>query len=152
VVVGIAILVGALAGSRDPLRPLAVFTAGTPHSAPMAWTRRLLRYVNGPYRRSVPVSRRAVFGRDGNRCQYCGGPAESIDHVLPRSKGGDHSWENVVACCRSCNVRKADRTPLEAGLQLAERPAPPRHFGWIYASTGYQLDPTWQPYLLQESA
>lgn len=113
---------------------------------------RLLRYVNVPYRRSVPVSRRAVFGRDGNRCQYCGGPAESIDHVLPRSKGGDHSWENVVACCRSCNVRKADRTPLEAGFQLAESPAPPRRFGWIYASTGYQLDPTWQPYLLQESA
>lgn len=113
---------------------------------------KLVRYVKVPYRRSVPVSRRAVFGRDGNRCQYCGGPAESIDHVLPRSKGGQHSWDNVVACCRSCNVRKGDRTPIEAGLKLTERPAPPRRFGWIYASTGYQLDPAWQPYLLQESA
>ncbi len=113
---------------------------------------KLVRYVKVPYRRSVPVSRRAVFGRDGNRCQYCGAPAESIDHVLPRSKGGEHSWENVVACCRACNVRKADRTPNEAGFQLAARPRPPRRFGWIYASSGYQMDPAWQPYLLQESA
>lgn len=113
---------------------------------------KLTRYVKVPYRRSAPVSRRAVFGRDGNRCQYCGGPAESIDHVLPRSKGGDHSWENVVACCRACNIRKADRTPREAGFKLATRPRPPRRFAWIYASSGYELDPAWHPYLLRESA
>lgn len=113
---------------------------------------KLTRYVKVPYRRSAPVSRRAVFGRDGNRCQYCGAPAESIDHVLPRSKGGDHSWENVVACCRSCNLRKADRTPREAGFVLAADPGPPRRFAWIYATTGYQVDPAWQPYLLPESA
>jgi 5-methylcytosine-specific restriction endonuclease McrA len=113
---------------------------------------KLIRYVKVPYRRSAPVSRRAVFGRDGNRCQYCGGPAESIDHVLPRSKGGDHSWENVVACCRSCNIRKADRTPREAGFELATDPAPPRRFAWIYASSGYDLDPAWQPFLLRETA
>lgn len=113
---------------------------------------RLTRYVKVPYRRSAPVSRRAVFGRDGNRCQYCGGPAESIDHVLPKSKGGDHSWENVVACCRSCNIRKADRTPKEAGFRLASRPGPPRRFAWIYASSGYQMDPAWHPYLFQETA
>jgi 5-methylcytosine-specific restriction endonuclease McrA len=113
---------------------------------------KLIRYVKVPYRRSAPVSRRAVFGRDGNRCQYCGGPAESIDNVLPRSKGGDHSWENVVACCRSCNIRKADRTPREAGFELATDPAPPRRFAWIYASSGYDLDPAWHPFLLRETA
>lgn len=113
---------------------------------------KLTRYIKVPYRRSAPVSRRAVFGRDGNRCQYCGGPAESIDHVLPRSKGGDHSWENVVACCRACNLRKADRTPREAGFVLATAPGPPRRFAWILASTGYQLDPAWHPYLYRESA
>lgn len=113
---------------------------------------KLTRYVKVPYRRSAPVSRRAVFGRDGNRCQYCGGPAESIDHVLPRSKGGEHSWENVVACCRSCNLKKADRTPREAGFVLASDPGPPRRFAWIYASSGYQLDPAWQPYLYRETA
>lgn len=113
---------------------------------------RLNRYVKVPYRRSVPVTRRAVFGRDGHSCQYCGGPAESLDHVQPRSKGGDHTWENVVACCRSCNVRKGARTPDESGLRLRSQPGPPRRFAWIYASTGFQVDPAWHPYLLQETA
>lgn len=108
---------------------------------------RLTRYVKVPYRRAVPVTRRAVFGRDGHRCQYCGSTAESIDHVTPRSRGGDHSWENVVACCRTCNVKKADRLPHEAGFRLASKPGPPRRFAWIYASAGYQVDPSWHPYL-----
>ena len=108
---------------------------------------RLNRFVKVPYRRAVPVTRRAVFGRDGHRCQYCGSPAESIDHVLPRSRGGDHTWENVVACCRPCNIRKGDRSPAEAGFRLSASPRPPRRYAWIYASTGYEVDPDWQPYL-----
>lgn len=113
---------------------------------------RLNRYVKVPYRRVVPVSRRAVFGRDGHTCQYCGGPAESLDHVNPRSRGGDHTWENVVACCRPCNVRKGSRTLDESGLHLRTKPGPPRRFAWIYASTGFQVDPSWQPFLLAETA
>jgi len=113
---------------------------------------KLIRYVRVPYRRTVPVTRRAVFGRDGHQCQYCGGPAESLDHIRPRSKGGDHSWENVVACCRACNVRKGDRLPAESGFNLRSRPGPPRRFAWIYASIGFQVDPSWQPYLVVESA
>ena len=108
---------------------------------------RLTRFVKVPYRRAVPVTRRAVFGRDGHRCQYCGDTAESIDHVVPRSKGGDHSWENVVACCRNCNIRKGDRSLRETGFSLKTKPAPPRRYAWIYASAGYQLDPDWRPYL-----
>jgi 5-methylcytosine-specific restriction endonuclease McrA len=113
---------------------------------------RLNRFVKVPYRRVVPVTRRAVFGRDGHQCQYCGGPAESLDHVTPKSRGGDHSWENVVACCRPCNVRKGDKTPAESGFRLKAQPGPPRRFAWIYASTGFQVEPAWQPYLLAESA
>jgi 5-methylcytosine-specific restriction endonuclease McrA len=113
---------------------------------------RLNRYVKVPYRRAVPVTRRAVFGRDGHKCQYCGAPAESLDHVQPKSKGGDHTWENVVAWCRSCNVRKGARTPDDAGLRLRRPPGPPRRFAWIYASTGFQVDPAWHPYLLAEIA
>jgi len=108
---------------------------------------KLTSFVKVPYRRTVPVTRRAVFGRDGHTCQYCGGHAESLDHVLPRSRGGDHTWENVVACCRSCNIRKSDRLPTEAGLTLLSTPRAPRQYGWIYASAGYSLDPAWQPYL-----
>lgn len=108
---------------------------------------RLISYVKVPYRRTVPVTRRAVFGRDGHRCQYCGGPAESLDHVLPRSRGGAHSWDNVVACCRPCNIRKGDRLPAESGLSLAAPPRAPRRYAWIYASAGYSLDPSWHPYL-----
>jgi 5-methylcytosine-specific restriction endonuclease McrA len=108
---------------------------------------KLTSFVKVPYRRSVPVTRRAVFGRDGHVCQYCGDQAESIDHVLPRSRGGHHSWDNVVACCRSCNMRKGNRLPREAGMALHAKPQAPRHYAWIYASAGYTLDPAWQPYL-----
>src|SRR3970040_652023 len=96
---------------------------------------RLNRFVKVPYRRSAPVTRRAVFGRDGHRCQYCGGPAESLDHVLPRSRGGDHTWENVVACCRPCNISKGDRLPVEAGLRLRTKPGPPRPYRGLHAYT-----------------
>ena len=60
---------------------------------------RLRHFVRVPYQRRAPLSRRAVFLRDGGRCQYCGKKAESIDHVVPRSRGGPHTWENVVAAC-----------------------------------------------------
>lgn len=109
---------------------------------------RLNRFVKVPYRRAAPVTRRAVFGRDGNRCQYCGSVAESIDHVVPRSKGGGHTWDNVVACCRRCNIRKGDRLPSDAGFVLRTKPAPPRRYAWIYASTGFEMDPDWAPYLV----
>jgi 5-methylcytosine-specific restriction endonuclease McrA len=113
---------------------------------------KLTSFIRVPYQRSVPVTRRAIFGRDANRCQYCAGPAESIDHVVPRSRGGLHTWDNVVACCRRCNVRKGDRLPSEAGLSLHRRPQAPAGHGWVFASTGYTVDPAWHPYLLADSA
>jgi 5-methylcytosine-specific restriction endonuclease McrA len=109
---------------------------------------KLASYVKVPFERAIPVSRRAVFGRDGHRCQYCGGAAESIDHVVPRSRGGEHTWENVVACCRRCNMHKGDKLPSEVGLNLSRRPTAPHRYGWIYASAGYTMDPSWQPFLL----
>lgn len=108
---------------------------------------RLVRYVKVPHHRRVPPTRRAILARDGHSCQYCSAPAESIDHVLPRSRGGKHEWENVVACCRRCNLRKADRLPNEIGLTLARNPRPPWRFGWVYASAGSAVDPTWLEFL-----
>lgn len=107
---------------------------------------RLNRYVNVPRRVRAGLSRRAVFLRDGGRCQYCDARAEDLDHVLPRSRGGRHRWENVVAACRGCNAKKQDRTPGEAGLTLASKPtAPPAAF-WLVVRAG-EVGDDWQPYL-----
>jgi len=89
----------------------------------------LTRY-NGLPDPSAVFTRRNLFRRDHNTCQYCGarpGTAElSIDHVLPRSRGGRSSWENCVLSCMECNRRKANRLPDEAGLKLQRRPVKPR--------------------------
>jgi len=106
-----------------------------------------LRYVvKVPYNRHTAISRRAVFARDDHRCQYCGGFADSIDHVMPRSRGGLHIWENVAAACRRCNLDKRDRTPDEAGMKLARPPHAPRELAWVAVSVG-RVPEAWKPYL-----
>ena len=107
---------------------------------------RLNHFVRVPYRHRVPLSRRAVFARDGHRCQYCDSPAENIDHVIPRSKGGTHSWENVVAACRPCNARKMDHFLHETSMKLRRAPRVPRERIWIIAAVG-TVRPDWEPYL-----
>ncbi len=105
---------------------------------------RLRYFVRVPYRAQAPLTRRAVFARDDWVCQYCGAPAENLDHVVPRSRGGEHTWENVVASCRRCNSKKENRLAEDAGLRLARRPfAPPDGFR---LSLG-RLEPEWEPYL-----
>ena len=75
-----------------------------------------------------PVNRREVLRRDHHSCQYCGNPKHlTLDHVIPRSKGGPHTWDNVVAACEKCNSRKGDRTPLQAGMTLRTQPKAPMH-------------------------
>jgi len=90
---------------------------------------RLLSYDKAP-RHGMRFNRRNVFARDGNRCQYCGqrfSTSElSLDHVLPRSQGGDMAWENIVCSCVACNSRKGGRTPQQAGMQLIREPKRPR--------------------------
>ena len=87
---------------------------------------RLATYVRRPLapRR---LTRREVFNRDRQTCQYCGDTARdlTLDHVLPRSRGGANSWENVVSACVRCNHRKAGRTPREARMRLRREPGPP---------------------------
>ncbi len=112
---------------------------------------RLRQYVKVPFRRRAALNRRSVFARDGHRCQYCAGPAESIDHVVPRAKGGRHEWENVVAACRDCNVRKRDRLLHETSMTLLSTPMPPRGFSWISVVVGTVPD-DWQEYLGTEPA
>jgi 5-methylcytosine-specific restriction endonuclease McrA len=107
---------------------------------------RLRRYVHVPYRRRAALSRRGVFLRDGHICQYCGAAAENVDHVVPRSRGGAHEWENVVAACRRCNSRKKDHTPAEARMTLLRTPFAPRAAFWLVVAVG-RIDPNWHAYL-----
>ncbi|GAC1597018.1 MAG: HNH endonuclease [Acidimicrobiales bacterium] len=107
---------------------------------------RLSYYVRVPYQARVALNRKAVFVRDGHRCQYCNAPAENIDHVIPRSKGGSHTWENVVAACRPCNARKMDHYLHETNMRLRHPPRAPRERLWILAAVG-TVRPDWEPYL-----
>lgn len=107
---------------------------------------RLRRFVRVPYRRRAALSRRGVFLRDDHICQYCGVAAENVDHVVPRSRGGAHEWENVVASCRRCNSRKKDRTPAEASMALARVPFAPRAAFWLIVAVG-GVQPEWERYL-----
>lgn len=112
---------------------------------------RLSYYVRVPYQARIALNRRAVFARDGHRCQYCGATAENIDHVIPRSKGGPHAWDNVVAACRRCNTAKRDRMLEDSGMRLRRVPSVPRERTWILASSG-TVRPDWEPYLGRISA
>lgn len=110
---------------------------------------RLKRYVRRPHRQKVAFNRRNLFRRDDHRCQYCGRRASdlTLDHVVPRSRGGPTSWENIVACCRACNARKRDRTPEEAGMRLARQPVAPRFVFTSAYGLIQEVDPIWRRYL-----
>ena len=88
---------------------------------------RLIRYVKTTflYARTPAWSKRGVLRRDHHRCAYCEGPADTVDHLLPQSRGGTNSWQNTVAACTRCNNRKANRTPAEAAMTLAWKPTVP---------------------------
>lgn len=106
----------------------------------------LRRYVRIPSGRNVPVSRRGVLRRDAHRCLYCGSSASTIDHVMPRSRGGADSWENLVACCLKCNNLKGDRTPGEMNWALRSKPRPPHGATWLVRGVE-RADPLWHEYL-----
>ena len=107
---------------------------------------KLNRFVRVPYRNTVPLTLRAIFARDGGKCVYCQAPATSIDHVMPRSRGGAHAWDNVVSACHRCNHSKADRTLKDLGWRLRNIPKEPSGAAWRILGTG-RADPRWVPYL-----
>lgn len=102
-------------------------------------------YIKVPYSVTQPaVSRKAIFARDKGECQYCGGHAENLDHVIPRAKGGTHTWDNLVAACKRCNSKKADKMLAKSGLTLRRVPEEPR--GSKYYNFG-RPEAEWEPYL-----
>ncbi|WP_394552782.1 HNH endonuclease [Agromyces sp. MMS24-JH15] len=106
----------------------------------------LTRYVRPPVMQHVPVSRRGVLRRDEHRCAYCAKHAATIDHVMPRSRGGRDTWENLVACCLRCNNAKGDHTPAEMGWELRTTPRMPHGRTWVVRGFERPL-PQWDEYL-----
>jgi 5-methylcytosine-specific restriction endonuclease McrA len=111
---------------------------------------RLIGFDRVP-KQTVRFNRRNIFARDGNRCQYCGKrfPTSelSLDHVVPRSRNGDTSWENIVCCCVKCNVRKGGRTPQEAHMTLVKQPVKPKRSPLLSIKLGNPKYQSWKTFL-----
>ncbi len=86
----------------------------------------LREYVHIPHKPDNRVTRDGVLRRDRHICTYCGGRADTVDHVLPRCRGGGDTWFNLVAACQPCNGLKGDRTPQEAGMTMIREPFEPK--------------------------
>lgn len=118
-------------------------------SMPLPLVIRLRMYVPIPYRLHWSANRRNVLLRDRYTCQYCGRrlPAHklTLDHVMPRSRGGPSNWENLVAACKPCNCRKGNRTPAEAEMSLRHKPYRPRYLALVVLTDN--LPQAWQHYL-----
>jgi len=112
---------------------------------------RLNRFIKVPFRPAVPITRKGILARDGHHCVYCGAAATSLDHVVPRSRGGAHTWENVVAACGRCNHQKADRHLHDLGWPLRVPPRAPNGAAWRILGSR-RLDPRWAPYLGESAA
>ena len=116
---------------------------------------RLLEFDRSP-RQTLRFNRRNLFARDGHNCQYCGKnlPTQqlSLDHVLPRSRGGKTTWENVVSACVDCNTRKGSRTPTEARMKLIRRPVKPKYSPILAMKLGNPKYASWRPFLANGEA
>ena len=124
-------------------------------SLPVPLVIRLVYYVRIPHPIMLSPTRRSVALRDNYTCQYCGNaPGRALltlDHIVPRSRGGQTTWENVVAACRTCNMRKGDRTPDEAGLALRKQPGRPHYLAFLLLSEAGPRD-VWSKYVYRVSS
>lgn len=121
-------------------------------SMPVPIVIRLHYYVRIPHNLPLPLSRRALLMRDDYTCQYCGTqPGKehlTMDHVMPRSRGGKTDWENVATACAPCNRRKGNRTPEEANMKLRKHPTRPRF--WSMALMSGPNNEVWKKYLVNK--
>jgi len=102
-------------------------------------------------KKEVKFTRHNIFERDQNICQYCGSVFDrkdlNLDHVTPRDRGGPTTWENIVCSCISCNTRKANRTPHEAGLHLIRKPKRPKWRPFIQVNLGLHCHDSWKHFI-----
>lgn len=107
---------------------------------------RLRSYARTPYRKIV-LSRKNIMKRDSHHCQYCGSTEDlTIDHIIPKSRGGKDTWDNLVTACNKCNSLKGNRTPREASMTLINKPYRPNHIIYLKNIIG-KVEEHWKPYL-----
>jgi 5-methylcytosine-specific restriction endonuclease McrA len=138
-------------GKAEMLENGTGFIHSASNTFPVPSVIRLGRMIKRP-RPQRKLTRLEIFHRDQYTCQYCGKQSHqlTLDHVIPRYRGGEHVWENVVSACITCNRRKAGKTPQEAGMKLTHQPAPPRGDRYFYIPHHYlQTQGQWQKYLPQ---
>jgi len=116
-------------------------------SFPLPSIVRLTVYVRVEYRHAV-LSRKNIFRRDGYRCQYCGRNdlQLTLDHVIPKSRGGEDRWDNLITACKPCNTLKGNRTPIEAGMTMLHKPFRPSHIA-LMRQHFLSISDDWKPYL-----
>src|SRR5512136_163319 len=133
-----------LAEKAEIVEAAEAFLRSQHTTLPMPLVIRLVTYVRIPRMLPLGVTRRGVLKRDNFTCQYCGRTQPSsdltLDHVLPRSRSGKNTWENVVAACKPCNHRKGNRTPAEAHVRLLRQPFRPRYLALVV----FDVPPAWQ--------
>ncbi len=109
---------------------------------------RLYRYIVFPYKKA-PLTRHNIFKRDDFKCLYCGSDRNlTLDHVLPRSRGGGNSWTNLATCCTKCNSLKDNKTPEEADMKLRYKPFTPNFLFFIKKID--KISDKWRPYLMMD--
>jgi len=123
-----------------------MFLRTVTRSFPMPAVIKLVRYVNIPYK-SVELTRQNIFKRDDFECKYCGTNNNlTLDHLVPRSKGGRSTWTNLVTACKTCNAKKGDYTPEQMGMNLKQEPFKPTYLIFLRDFSGFLSD-EWVPYL-----
>jgi len=138
-------------GKAEILENHSGFIHSANHTFPLPSVIRLAYMIKRPHRQRK-LTRFEIFNRDQYTCQYCGKETHqlTLDHVIPRYRGGKQTWENMVSCCIPCNRHKAGRTPAEAGMRLFSHPAPPRDNAFFNIPYHYQQTRSeWQKYLPQ---
>ena len=140
-----------IAGLQKEFEPDAYSWVRTPHlDIAVPKIIRLFGYDRLPLQQ-VKLNRRNIYARDSNRCQYCGKHFATreltIDHVVPRVQGGEHTWKNLVCACVPCNTRKGGRTPSQAHMKLIRRPVKPRRNPAVALRLGLSKYQSWKAFL-----
>jgi 5-methylcytosine-specific restriction endonuclease McrA len=135
-----------VAGDADIVEAGEGFIRSPSLSIPTPDVIKLKHFVRVPYRARIPLTNAAVMHRDNRECAYCTKrKGNTVDHIVPRSRGGKHEWTNVVACCARCNHVKSDRLLKEIGWTLRFEPYMPTGTFWLIL--GMQTRESWEPYL-----